>query len=498
MPRRDLMADPGLALLTVAEMAAADRASIAAGTPGIALMEAAGRALYEAVVNRFPPQPTVVLCGPGNNGGDGYAVARRLARAGWPAAVAALVPPARLSGDAALAAARWTGEVLPAGPEVLAGRTLVIDALFGAGLGRPLDGAALALVQAVAAAGLDCVAVDMPSGVHGDSGAVLGAAPRCRLTVTFFRPKPGHFLLPGCEYRGELVVADIGIAGDVLPAIGPAAWRNGPGLWAAALRQPAAVDHKYSRGHVLVAGGAAMTGAARLAARAARRAGAGMVTLAAPDAAAAQVYRGDDPGIVVAEGAFAAVLDGRRRDAAVLGPGGGSGPALAAKVALALQRGMPCVLDADALTAFADDPPALFALTARTPCLLTPHEGEFARLFKDIDPGLDKLARTRAAARACGAAVLLKGADTVIAGPDGRAVINDTGTPWLATAGSGDVLAGIAGALLAGGMTPLAAGAAAAWLHGMAARRLGPGLVAEDLAAARLTVDHPGDEIGIV
>ncbi len=482
---RDILPSDSLALLSVAQMGRADEAAIAAGTPGAALMAAAGTVVFEAIVNRFPPQPTLVLAGPGNNGGDAYIVAEKLRRAGWPVSVAALVPAAALKGDAAWAASKYSGEsVLPTSGSSLDGHSLVVDGLFGAGLSRPLDGAALELVRGINARRLACVAIDIPSGIQGDSGQILGEAPACALTATFFRPKPGHLLLPGRALCGELVVGDIGIFSNVLKEIAPLVWRNGPALWRQALRPAGAADHKYSRGAVLVYAGSGMTGAARLASLAARRAGAGLVTVIAPDRDSAIALRAGDAGTIVQNasetGDFTAHIDDFRFKSMLLGPGGGVSPALQHSVLVALKTKQSVILDADALTSFSSEPETLFAAIAG-PCLLTPHEGEFNRLFSSLKDIPNKVEKVQAAARLSGATILLKGADTVIASPCGTTIINDNAPPSLATAGSGDVLAGLAAGFLAQNLSPLAAGAAAAWLHGAAANRLGKQLIAEDL-----------------
>ena len=469
------------ALLTVEQMYAADKAAMAGGVSGEALMEAAGVAVAGAIRERFSPAPVVILCGPGNNGGDGFVVARQLAAAGWPVTLALLGDAGRLKGDAALMAGRWDGAVEALDPGLLDGAGLVVDGLFGAGLGRAIEGVAAEVIEAVAGRGLDCVAVDMPSGVHGDSGAVLGVAAPARLTVTFFRRKPGHLLLPGRALCGETVVADIGIPESVLDGIAPAQFANQPALWRGRFPWPGPGDHKYSRGHALVVGGGAeATGAARLAARAALRAGSGLATVACPPDALA-TYAAALEAVMVRpvadDAAFDALIADGRKNAVLVGPGTDVTDATRRRVLAALAAGKACVLDADALTVFQDNPSELFDRIS-SPCLLTPHEGEFARLF-DVEG--DKLARTRAAAAQSGAAVLLKGGDTVIAAPSGRAAINANAPATLATAGSGDVLAGIALGLMAQGMTPFDAGCAAAWLHGEAAARFGPGLIAEDL-----------------
>ncbi|MBV9784988.1 MAG: NAD(P)H-hydrate dehydratase [Acidisphaera sp.] len=457
------------ALLPPAAMARADAEAIRLGVPGIALMENAGRAVARAARRRFTPCRTVVLCGPGNNGGDGYVAARLLEQAGWPVAIAALGPP-RAGSDAALAAARWRGPVVEFAPAAAARAELVIDAVFGAGLARDIEDR----VSETLHAARRVLAVDVPSGVDGATGARRGAVAAAALTVTFFRAKPGHLLLPGRELCGELMLAEIGLPDAVLQTVRADTFLNRPGLWG--LPALSAADHKYSRGHLTILGGGVMTGAARLAAAAARRGGVGLVTIAARSGG--DIYRTGDPGLLVNESPVPELLADERRQAWVCGPGLGAEQARAALPAL-LAAGRLVVADADALTAFAGDPAGL-----RGAAVLTPHAGEFARVFGA--PGEDRLAAVREAARRSDAVVLLKGADTIIAAPDGRAAVNASAPPWLATAGAGDVLAGLIGALLAQGMPAWEAACAAAWLHGRAAAEAGPGLIAEDLAPALL------------
>jgi hydroxyethylthiazole kinase-like uncharacterized protein yjeF len=387
---------------------------------------------------------------------------------------------------------RWTGAVEPAAPEAVADAGVIVDALFGAGLDRAVEGAPRAIIEAMNAAGVPVIAVDLPSGINGASGAVMGVALRAAETVTFFRRKPGHLLLPGRVHSGTVRVADIGIPDAVLAGIGPQTFANDPALWRAQFPIPRIDGHKYSRGHaVVVSGDVAHTGAARLAARAALRAGAGLVTLASPrDAIAVNAAASLAVMVRPVDGAgeFGALLADRRLNAVVLGPGGGIGAPMReqVKVALAGERGV--VLDADALTSFAEVPGDLAAaLAARTgqTAVLTPHQGEFMRLFRTIVHVVDvksKLEEARAAARYAQAVVLLKGPDTVIAAPDGRAAINANAPPWLATAGAGDVLSGMIAGLLAQGMPGFEAACAATWLHGAAATAFGPGLIAEDLS----------------
>jgi len=458
-------------LLTTAEMAASDRGAIAAGTSGVELMEAAGWQVARLVRQHYRPRKTVVLCGPGNNGGDGFVAARLLARWGWPVTVGLLGEISALRGDAAAMAALWDGPAHPVCEDLLRGNPLVIDALFGAGLTRPLDGVALAIIERIGELSLSVVAVDLPSGVNGDTGQVMGAAPRAELTVTFAAAKPGHFLLPGRDLRGRLEVCEIGVA-----PITSVTWHNIPALWNHRLPRPQAEGHKFDRGHLLVAGGADMTGAARLAARAGRRAGAGLATLVVPTGTA-EVYQQDAPGTMVrALTSWPDLLADARVTAAVIGPGLGVGEGTRRLVLQALAASKACVLDADALTSFAGNPLTLWC--AHGSPVLTPHDGEFARLFRHTG---DRLSRARAAARESGAVIVLKGSDTVVAAPDGRAAIAGNAPPDLATGGAGDVLAGLIGGLLAQGMPHFEAACAAVWMHGEAASFFGPGLVAEDL-----------------
>ena len=470
------------ALLTPQQMADADRLTIAGGTAGFVLMERAGQGVADAVSRHWPPRPLIVLCGPGNNGGDGFVAARVLAERGWSVRVALLGSVAALRGDAAEAAAGWRGVVAPLEPAVLDGAALVVDGIFGAGLTRSVEGAARAVIEALDERQLPVVAIDVPSGVDGASGEVRGIAPRAA-TVTFFRMKPGHLLLPGRGQCGETTLVQIGIPETVLDHVAPDTAANHPVLWRAGVPRPSLESHKYMRGHALVAGGGEMTGAARLAAKSALRIGAGLVTLAAPEPAF-PIYAAALTGVIVHPVAgpddFRALLADKRRNAVLIGPGAGVGAETRDKTLATLKAEKRSVLDADALTSFAGEPGTLLA-AIRSPCVMTPHEGEFARLFEAAG---SKPERARRAAQQSGAVVLLKGADTVIAAPDGRVAINANAPPELATAGSGDVLAGIVLGLLAQGMEPFAAAAAAAWIHGDAARRVGPGLVSEDLVAA--------------
>lgn len=472
------------AVLTVAEIGRADALAIASGVSGLTLMEAAGGAVAREVRRLWPRGSVTVLCGPGNNGGDGFAAARHLREAGWPVHLALLGELSALRGDAATMARMWAGEVHAVVPAALDGATVVIDALFGAGLARPIEGVARQTIEAINDRRLPCLAVDLPSGVQGDSGQIMGAALQATATVTFFRKKPAHLLLPGRVLCGETVVADIGIASSVLNEIQPSCRENLPVLWIGAMPWPVIGGHKYDRGHLVIAGGEIMTGAARLAARGARRIGAGLVAIAC-SSGTHPIYAADQPGtmtsIVESDADFRELLSDARRNTLLIGPGHGIGEVTRRRVLAGLAAGKRCVLDADAITSFQDQPERLFSAARGSACVLTPHEGEFARLFPDLAGIVGKVARARAASERSGMTILLKGADTVIAGTDGRAAINTNAPATLATAGSGDVLAGMIAGLLAAGMTPFEATAAAAWIHGECARRHGPGLIAEDL-----------------
>ena len=455
-------------LLTPAEMARADAAALAVGMPTATLMEAAGRAVARAIRAKFRPCRTLVLAGPGNNGGDGYVAARYLEQAGWPVSVAALEAPSPGTAAAA-AAARWHGPMVAFGAAEAARAGLVVDALFGAGLTRPLAPEVTQVLRAVQA---PLVAVDVPSGLDGATGQVLGYAPQAALTISFFRLKPGHVLLPGRALCGDILLADIGLPGVVLAGIAPRCSRNHPSLWPLPGLEVSA--HKYTRGHLTILAGAAMPGAARLAASAARRLGAGLVTLHAENLELAAILRADAPGQLVSDATLGALLADTRRQVWLAGPGLLPNEATCAAIHSVIASGRMLVADAGALTAAAEAPDLL-----RGAAVITPHAGEFTRLFGA--PGADRLAATRAAAARLGAVVVLKGPDSIIAAPDGRVIINDNAPPSLATAGTGDVLAGAIAALLAQGMMPFEAAAAAVWLHGAAAHAGPAGLIAEDL-----------------
>jgi hydroxyethylthiazole kinase-like uncharacterized protein yjeF len=495
-------------VLTTAEMGRADQLTIAAGTPGFALMLSAGQAVAEAAMDLVEEGPVVVVAGRGNNGGDGFVAAAELAARGREVSVILLCERDSLQGDAASAARGWKYPVLPFNPQAIGRPALIIDALFGAGLNRAVKEEPHDMIEAINANGAPVLSVDLPSGINGDTGAVIGVAVRATETVTFFRRKPGHLLLPGRIYCGRVRLADIGIDPGVLEEIRPRAFENIPQFWRKSFPVPRIDGHKYARGHaVVVSGDLAATGAARMAARGALRAGAGLVTVASPrDALAvnataltAVMVRSIDTPVE-----FAELWTDKRLNTCVIGPGAGVGDRTRDFVVTALSAKRNLVLDADALTSFADAPDHLFEaikISHDPQVVLTPHEGEFPRLFSDISnkhPGRSKLERVRAAAERSAAIVLLKGPDTVVASPDGRATIASNAPPWLATAGAGDVLAGMIAGMLAQGVAAFEAASIAVWMHGEAAGEAGPGLIAEDLPEVLPAVfRHLYDEFGI-
>ena len=495
-------------VLTTAEMERADQLTIAAGTPGFALMLSAGQAVAEAAIDLVEEGPVVVVAGSGNNGGDGFVAAAELAARGREVSVILLCERDSLQGDAASTARGWKYPVLPFNPQAIGRPALIIDALFGAGLNRPVKGEPHDMIDAINANGAPVLSVDLPSGINGDTGAVMGVAVRATETVTFFRRKPGHLLLPGRIHCGRVRLADIGIGPRVLEQIRPRTFENIPQFWRNSFPVPGIDGHKYARGHaVVVSGELAATGAARMAARGALRAGAGLVTVASPrDALAvnATALTAVMVRLIDTPAEFAELWTDKRLNTCVIGPGAGVGDRTRVFVVTALSARRNLVLDADALTSFADAPDHLFEAIKAShdpQVVLTPHEGEFPRLFSDISnkhPGRSKLERVRAAAERSGAVVLLKGPDTVVASPDGRATIASNAPPWLATAGAGDVLAGMIAGMLAQGVAAFEATSIAVWMHGEAAREAGPGLIAEDLPEVLPAVfRHLYDEFGI-
>ncbi len=475
-------------IITVAQMRAMDAAAPGAGVPVRALMERAGEAVAQAIFDRFSPRPTAVLCGPGANGGDGWVCAQRLYRAGWPVWVETLVPRESLTGDALDAASAFSGPIMLLGDPTAPTAELAVDALFGAGLNKPLEGAARAAALAWADRPDAVVAVDVPSGLPGDGGPPLGdVAFQAGLTVSFEALKPVHALEPGRSFCGEIVVAPIGMPPAALSAAGPPiAVANGPALWGSVFPRPGVQAHKHARGHAMVvSGGLTQTGAARLAAMSALRAGAGLVTvLSPPDALLA--HAAHLTAVMLRKVSDAEALEEAvaGAHAVVIGPALGVAPVHREAVLAALRAPARLVLDADVFTLFRDDSQALFD-NLGVQDVLTPHVGEFNRAFPGLLTGApNRIEAVKEASAKAGAVVLLKGPDTVIAAPDGRCAVNGTGNAYLATAGSGDVLAGIIAGLMAQGMESFSAASAAVWLHGRCGEALGPGLIAEDLPGA--------------
>lgn len=474
-------------ILTVEEMATADRLTISSGVKGAVLMDNAGRSVVWHILKRWSPRETVILCGPGNNGGDGFVIARLLQAKGWPARVALLGERQSLKGDAAIMAEQWSGPTEPLSKHSLDNAELIVDALFGAGLCRPILDELAEIFDLINGRDLPVVAVDIPSGVDGNTGQILGASLRADMTVTFFRAKPGHYLLPGRLQSGDVHITDIGIAAGVLEKINPACRLNDPVLWSALLPMPDISGHKYHRGHGLIRSGKlSAIGAAQLAAKACLKIGAGAVTIAS-DGSAIIGHAGSLNALMLAklddDKSLAQFMTDKRITAVLIGPGNGVSEQTRLNSLAAIGSDADVVLDADALTVFADCPEMLFSAIgekSRGHVVLTPHEAEFARLF---DLSGSKLARAREATRQSGATVLIKGADSVISSSGGRSVINNHASPYLATAGAGDVLAGLVTGLLAQGMPAFEAACAAVWIHGETGIRLGQGLTAEDVIA---------------
>jgi ADP-dependent NAD(P)H-hydrate dehydratase / NAD(P)H-hydrate epimerase len=497
-------------LLSSAQMRAIERAAIDSGrVSGLELMERAGQGVVDAILGEWPelaaaPGSAVVLCGPGNNGGDGFLIARALAERGWDVTVHALAETA--TGDAGAMRTRWeargtTAALAEFDPASITPGKLIIDALFGTGLGRPVGNDVWRPLAEAQARGARLVAVDILSGLCSDSGRIRAEAGfldrPADLTVTFQSRKLGHALAPGAELSGPVRVVPIGIELELSDYL-----RDHGAEVVRAARIDAAVavkgqGHKYSHGHALVlSGGPGKGGAARLAARAALRIGAGLVTLGCPPAALIENAARLDAVMLRPlrdARALADLLADSRLKALCLGPGLGTDARAEGLVAAALESRRAAVLDADALTLLARRPALSAAL--HPGCVLTPHAGEFARLAPELAEAIkaepaegaavSKVDAVRAAAAQLGCTVLLKGADTVIAAPDGACAVNAAfgaeGAPWLATAGAGDVLAGMIAGLLARGFAPFAAAESAACLHLACARRFGPGLIAEDL-----------------
>ncbi len=478
-----------LELLTADEMLRAEKITIDGGIPTITLMENAGRAVAEEVVRRFPRGSKVtVCCGHGNNGGDGFVCARTLRERGFQVRLGLLGKPEDLKGDPKEMARRWDESIEPLTPAMLEGTEIVVDGILGSGLKGPVNGVVADIIQGVNEKKLPVVAIDVPTGIDLTHGSVQGVAFEAVSTVTFFRKKTGHALLPGKRYCGDVRVSDIGIAAKVLADIAPQTFVNEPDFWLRYYPKLKSEGHKYDRGHaVVVSGPMESTGASRLGAAAALRIGAGLVSLATSKAAfyvnAAQltsvmlsVYDG-------AQGLGEMLVNDPRQNAVLVGPGAGLTQETCDNVAAVLSSEATVVIDAEGLTSFEANPQDLFALIQNraAPTIITPHQGEFDRLFPELGNAESKLEQTKRAAEISGSVVIFKGPITIISAPDGLSAIMGDGPPWLATAGTGDVLAGMITGLCAQGMSPFDAAAAAVWMHAEIARAYGPGLISEDM-----------------
>ena len=486
---------PGPEILSVAQHAAIDRLAALSGTPVLSLMENAGRQVANQIALRWPACRVLVVCGPGNNGGDGYVAARHLQARGFEVELAIWGDHAQGSSEARQMAARWTGPVQPFNADDNIRADLVVDAVLGAGLSRALPEDLARFFSAVSIADIPVVSIDVPSGMHGDMARFIeGTTPwSATLCVTFFRKKPAHVLMPGRLHCGEISCVDIGIADGMIRALASQPLVNADALQSCeeTLHLPRLrtdpMAHKHARGHCFVLSGpASSTGAARLSASAALRAGAGLVTVLG-SADALPVLASHLTAVMVRVYAqpneLRQLLSDPRPAAVIVGPGLGVTAAARQAIAHVLSAQRPTVIDADGLTLFEGDPPELFA-QLNPGCVLTPHVGEFNRLFPNVlERATNRIDATREAARRAGAVVLLKGPDTVIAAPDGRVAVNTNAPPALATAGSGDVLAGIIGARLAQGEAAFEAARSGAFLHGKCGSLAGPGLTAEDLPA---------------
>lgn len=477
------------AILSSEQMNAVDGLAIAdlknRGLSSADLMEEAGRAVSRSIVGSVDGKKVLIICGPGNNGGDGFVVARHLKEHGFKITLALLGDLNNLMGDARLMADSWTGEIKPISPDIVTKYDVIVDALFGTGLSKDISGELKETIVKINDSKALKIAVDIPSGIKGNSGAVLGIAFKADLTITFCRKKPAHYLYPGKEYCGETTLADIGIDNRAVMEIKPDTFENHPDLWSNKLPALKQNGHKYNRGHaVIVSGNMISTGACRLAAMAALRSGAGLVSVSSPDDAL-NVHASHLTAIMIRRlSELNNDLNDDRLNAWCIGPASGVTGHTRKAVLSIIRSGKKTVLDADALSVFEEGPLELFEAINKLPdfnCVLTPHSGEFGRVFPYLKQ-LDKLTATRNAAKLSGGVIIYKGADTVIAAPDGRAVISSVAPPTLATAGTGDVLAGIITGLLAQGMPAFEAACAAVWLHSESAKKIGLGLISEDLA----------------
>jgi len=481
--------DNPLEVLSLSEMKTADLRAVELGCSSLTLMESAGQAVADAVQETYPYGNVLVLCGPGNNGGDGFVAARILRGYGRTVRLGCSLDIEALRGDAYTNALRWKSEVYKLENSIFEGMDIVIDALFGAGLNKPIVGQEKSVIEIINQTKLPCVSIDVPSGVDGDTGKVHGVAPIANICVSFFRKKRCHLLYPGRSFCRDIRIADIGIPSAVLSELAPKIQINHPSSWIEEFPKVEVTEHKYSRGHAIVVGGDKLTGAARLAGRAALRIGAGLVTIASP-IKSAYIYRISSPSIMVSDinntEEFSELIVDKRVTAVLVGPGNGINKNTFDYALKAIETNR-CVIDADALTVFSEAPNLFFDALSNTTAgvsVLTPHEGEFYKVFSSFSINDKELSKIELAINASlhNAVIVFKGPDTVISSPDGRVNINNNSPPDLATAGSGDVLSGIILGLIAQGMPSFEAASAGVWIHGECANEFGPGLIAEDIS----------------
>lgn len=483
-----MMNDVKNCILSTAQMNRADQITIAElhkqARGGADLMEEAGLSVVREITKDYSGLNALILCGPGNNGGDGFVIARHLKEAGWNIDVALLGAVESLQGDAYHMAKLWSGDVLPLNSDAIRDHDVIVDAIFGTGLSKEISGDIKEVIEKANAKLCGKVAVDIPSGIKGDTGEILGVAFKADQTITFCRAKPAHMLYPGRALCGEVIIADIGISNRTIMDVGPDIFKNNPQLWLGQFPHRENNAHKYHSGHaVVVSGDYIHTGASRLAAKAALRIGAGLVSVSSPENAFSAHAAHLTSVMITDRSRLKEDIKDDRFNAWCIGPASGVTQESKDNAFEILGAGKRAVLDADALSVFENDPRSLFdAIKAREDgwCVLTPHAGEFARVFPYLMK-LDKITAARNAAKLSGAVILYKGPDTVVAAPDGRCVISDNGPPTLATAGSGDVLAGMITGLMAQSMPSFEATCAAVWIHGECANEFGPGLISEDL-----------------
>lgn len=473
-----------LALYTIDQIKQAEKLTKDAGVEEIDLIERAGRGIAEFIANRFDRRPVVFLCGPGSNGSDGFIAANILDRAGWNVRVYCSKPVVMMEGVTAQAAKMWTGDIEMLSEIVLDDDYIVVDAVLGSGLNRALPSEITETFNAVRQEDVTVVAVDVPTGLRSDL-TVDPNTLKANYTITTTRPRIEHVLQPGAQYCGRIHVIDIGINPTTFAGMDVSAHLNSPELWSHYWRVPDSHTHKYIRGHVGILGGSELIGASRLAVSGAMRSGAGLGTIVTTKEAA-KVYQAVVAPEVMVRGfdnakEAADKMQERHVSVCLIGPGADESLSMEDLARECAEHDMQVVLDGDAL----GNVPLEYAT------VITPHDGEFARMFPDLVDIPNKLDRAKKAAAKANCIVVLKGMDTIIASPDGRAYVNNKASPWLSTAGSGDVLAGSVAGCLAQKLPPFEAACSAVWIHGTASLKLSPGMVASELpiAMARTLTD---------